>query len=139
MIRSLLIHTCTLRKRTLSAGSAATFGQQVSTWAEYISGVPCRLDPMSSKEVADQAKEGTPSATHNLFVEFSAMSYTDPTKTFTDLATMAGAGTYQVTNVKDRSGTVIDAGPFDVKPALNLAGTGQLMKIQLVRVTKVAS
>jgi len=127
VLKSLLIHTCTIQKNTPGAGSSSDYGHGTDSWADYATGVKCRLMPRpgasgwSAEQVA-RSTEGADMSYHTLFLEYRS-----------DLMADGAEGTYRITNIQDANGTVIDAGPFDIKLVRNAGGQGHHLELALIR------
>lgn len=127
MFAELLIHTCTLQKRTKGTGGAAGYGHGATTWATHAAGVVCRLDMRQTQEIVSAERvnpqnEGAPVLFYTLYLDWRS-----------DLATTGASAEYRIANVLRADGTTVDAGPFDIKHVADPGGLGHHLELALLR------
>lgn len=133
-------HTCTIQVGTVST-TADTYHPGTSnltvdftTPATSWTGVRCRLERLDSaadNEITGGGKAGTVVATHYLYIARSAC----PTTLLDQDSTPVPEVKHRIVNVAVyATGTVFDTGPFDVQRVVELAGQGDVLKLELKRV-----
>lgn len=134
------VHTCTIQAGVVSTTADAyhpgtgnlTVSFTSPTEHTAIKGRLQRLDSIVQAEAerAGGGVAGTIVATH-----FWWMKRADAPSTLIDWdSTPAPEVRHRIVNVA-RSGTVFDAGPFDVQRVLDLAGSNDVIKLELKRIT----
>lgn len=131
-------HTCTIEVGAVATvadpyhpGSTNRTVSFTSPAATY-TGKRCRLERLDSiAEITGDGRGGTVVATHYLYIARSAC----PATLLDQDSTPAPEIKHRITNVAfHATGVVFDIGPFDVQRVVDLAGEGDVMKLELKRV-----
>lgn len=122
---SLMIHTCTI----VQAGTQDDYGNTMPTWTSgttSTTGIACRLSPVALfRQARGEQATGESIADYELW-----LAYDDAPAS---LLSFGAADTHRVTDVHDAAGSVIDAGPFDIKFIADAAGQEHHLKLSLKR------
>lgn len=135
------IHTCTIQVGTVATAAdpyhPGSVNRTVSfdTLAATHTAVPCRLQRLDSIAQSETERTGggtagTVVATHYLWIKRAAC----PTTLLDQDSVPAPELKHRIVNVA-KAGTVFDTGPFDVQRVLDLAGQGDVIKLELKRIT----
>src|SRR5690348_6315974 len=110
VLRSLLLHTCTISQAKRSSGSSGTYGHDDEDYTEpetVAERVPCLLQALSVNELVRLGMEATVRGVYALYLLPQNMPAT--------LQMSSGSSDHQITNVRSKRGNkLIDNGPFDI-------------------------
>lgn len=128
-------HTCVIQVATVSTTAdpyhpgSSNRVVDWSTLAASHTGIRCSAQRMTAEELAAAGKAGTV-----LGYDILLMAAADAPATLLDRDSTPAPETYhRVANVAV-SGVVSDAGPYDIEQIIDLAGDGQLLRLELKRV-----
>jgi hypothetical protein len=127
---ALWTHTCTVQVKSTGAGSSAGYGHGTDSWADYATGVRCRLMNRAGStgwqaeivraDVA--AAQISWNVLHMAYQSYLVPDLDDPPE-----------AKYRITNIRDRAGNLVDAGPFNIRNVFNAAGRQHHMEIAVIR------
>lgn len=134
-------HTCTIQVATVSTAAdpyhPGTGNRTVdfATPAATHTGIACRLQRLDSvaqnqAERTGDGKAGTVIATHFLWIKRAVC----PATLLDQDSVPSPEVRHRIVDVA-KAGTVFDAGPFDVQRIVDLAGQGDVVKLELKRIT----
>lgn len=133
VLRTMLIHTCEIDELTRSAASGGSYGHNritptTVTAAENVyTGVQGRLVPLSAQELQAQQTQGQVTADFHYYVINQDL--------VAELQTnMTASVKYQVRNIRDRKGTILRSGPYDINEVVDETGEGHHWRLELRRV-----
>jgi hypothetical protein len=123
----LLIHTCDIQIAGQATASDDSYGHETSSYAdpETKANLPCRLAPLSSREMVRLGMTSTAANTYSLYLQ--------PSDVPSGLSMREGMGTHRVMNVRRSDGTVYDPGPFDIVSVVEPSAMGHHVKLMLNR------
>ena len=136
-------HTCTIQRGTVVTTAdpyhpgSANRTVDWATIAATNTAVRCRLARLDSIDQSEAERTGggtagTVVATHYLYLARSAV----PATLLDQDSVPAPELQHRIVNLALYStGTVFDTGPFDIQRILDLAGQGDVMKLELKRIT----
>lgn len=108
-----LIHTCTIQQR---AGTSSTDDWEGESWTDAATGVRCLHQRRTERELNTRTMSSTRVQQDVLYMERRTVTQQD-----------------RVTNIVDRNGTVLEAGPFDITGVVDMGGQGRFLKVYLKR------
>lgn len=131
-------HTCTVEVGTVSTVAdpyhpgTSNLSVDFATPAASHTGVRCRLERLDSAgEMDGGGKAGTVVATHYLYIARAAC----PATLLDQDSTPAPEVKHRIVNVAlHATGAIFDVGPFDVQRVVDMAGQGDVVKLELKRV-----
>lgn len=117
----LLIHTCAI----VRAATATSYGHTTADWttpAATTTLVACRWQPKEERNIAT----GALVSSHLLMLPYDAVPSTLPVH--------GAETTHRITNIAlAESGTLLDAGPFDIVAVKDAGGAGHHLELKLLR------
>lgn len=141
VFRAVMAHTCTVEVATVTT-AADTYHPGTSnrvvdfgTLATSYTDVRLSWQPLDTKEtqamgeVSTGGKAGT-----GVWTAYAYLAASDAPATLKDRDSIPAPETYhRLTNIK-RAGQLVDAGPYDIQKIVDMAGDGQMLKLELKRV-----
>lgn len=134
-LRSHFRHTCTVQVATVSTTAdpyhpgSSNRTVDWSTLAASHTGIACSAQRMTAEELAAVGKAGTVLGYAHLM-----MAAADAPATLTDRDSTPAPETYHRITAVAADGSTVDAGPYDIEQIIDLAGDGQLLRLELKRV-----
>ncbi len=112
-----LIHTVTVQVRT---STSSVDDYEGATWATATDGadVPCLWQPRLVTEFNNRTLSSISLRIQSVFMEFRTITEQN-----------------RLINLKERSGTVLQAGPFDIEAALDMGGQQRFLELRVKRTT----